>query len=226
MKYLKQNLKNLTILILLVKCVGCINRPVEESNKSDSAKIANNLDSNFVDLNDYIDTSVTGVEKLKISKEKTLIKLTYKLSERNNFDSIKFQHTDFSEIIFPKKSIGLITKTGFIVQRFYLAKNKILILPLIGINNKLQIYYIDLKNGTIDDQDIRTSFELVWINEITQSIYTSNMPEYLDSTLRYKINEYTISSNGLHIERRFDIETKDNLEDSVYKQYEVISKCR
>lgn len=226
MKYQKPNLKDIGSAIIIIIFVGCLGNKNKGEVDSRASLFPLSNNANELEINDLIDTSFSGLEYLFINKDDDIIKLNFKLTDSLTSDSLTFQHNDFSEVVFPKKSVAILGDVDFTTQRFYVSEKLILVLPLIGVNNKLQIYFIDLRNKKIVNADIRTFFELVWINPQTQLMYTSNFPEYLDSTIIYKINEYSITTNGFEFKRNYTIETKNNIEDSSNYQFGLISKLK
>ncbi|NLR62340.1 hypothetical protein HGH93_29885 [Chitinophaga polysaccharea] len=154
---------------------------------------------------------------LKASKGKEgEICLRYRLNHTNADKDFCFKYFDYSDVVFPDTSVGVMNGSSFRESSYYLVHDSILILPLIGMNNFLSVYVLNLQSQQVLGSDIRTSFGLVWIDEKSSTFLTTDTPEYInDTTYLYKLNKYKIEGKELSLIKtdtaHLNIDLKDNL---------------
>jgi len=172
-----------------------------------------------------LDQIVTRDSKfyLKASKGKTgEICLKYRLSYTNTYKDFCFKYFDYSDVVFPDTSVGLINGSLFRESSYFLVHDSILILPLIGMNNFLSVYVLNLQSQQVLGSDIRTSFGLVWIDEKSSTFLTTDTPEYInDTTYLYKLNEYKIEGNELSLIKTDTAHLNIDLKDDLMTNYRV-----
>lgn len=184
------------------------NIEVEEKSKRFDSLPGNNLDElEAKDANFY----------LKASKGKEgEICLRYRLNHTNGYKDFCFKYFDYSEVVFPDTSVWIINGNTFRESSYCLVHDSILILPLIGMNNFLSVYVLNLKSQQVLGNDIRTSFSLVWIDDKRSTFLTTDTPQYIDdTTYLYQLNKYKIEGRELLLVKRdtahLGVDIKDDL---------------
>jgi hypothetical protein len=205
-------MKNILICIVLVfSSLTC-----KRGNKNVNQKFDSNkpLDSSFkIDELEIKDS----IFYLKASKDKNgEISLKYRLKHTNIDRDMCFRYFDYSDVVFPDLSVGLIDSHSFKESRYYLVRDSILILPLIGMNNSLSVYILNLQSQQMIISDIRTSFNLLWVNERSSTFLVTDTPVYINDTIYlYKLNKYKLEENTVSLIKtdtvHLHIDLKDNL---------------
>ena len=175
-----------------------------------------------------IDTLIDNCE-IKISK-KSLLGLDLRYSFLKKKHRIFINYPDFSnDIIFPDTAILELTNTG--VKKYYklYLSDNILIVPLIGIgDSRLVILIINLERKKILADDIRTSFDFVWLkNENGLYLITSNTPILNDNDkYDYTIYLWEIEQNGIFKIKEKNIELEEDIRFyfNIDAQYSLIQK--
>ena len=162
---------------------------------------------------------------LKASKEKNgeiCLKYHYHMKGRDTYKECRFQYFDYSDVVFPDTCIGIINGSSFRQSNYYLVRDSILILPLIGMNNFLSIYIINLESQRVLANDIRTSLSLVWINEKTMNFLIADTPSYIDdTTYLYKVNKYKIEGTELPFVKEYSAHLSINRKDDLEANYKM-----
>jgi len=154
----------LSLILLLL--FGCDNGKFEKVYKSDPEK-KNAPNKTEENKNDYLDVVTSGYH-IRADRFDSLIFLKYKSINDSAYHYVDFKYSNVSDVAFPTFSIGLIGNGHYVREKVYIYNNCFLILPVIGINNYLSFYLIDLNTGTLLTDDVRTSLELIWINNEKQ----------------------------------------------------------
>ncbi|SDF49190.1 hypothetical protein [Chitinophaga filiformis] len=160
---------------------------------------------------------------LKASKEKDgEICLKYRLNHTNAYKEFCFKYFDYSDVVFPDTSVGIISGDSFRQSSYYLVHDSILILPLIGMNNLLSVYVLNLQSQQVLNSDVRTSFSLVWIDEKSSTFLTTDTPDYInDTTFLYKLNKYKIAGGEMSLIKTDTAHLKVDLKDDVKINYRI-----
>ncbi|PSL26358.1 hypothetical protein [Chitinophaga ginsengisoli] len=160
---------------------------------------------------------------LKASKGKDgEICLKYRLSHTNDYKEFCFKYFDYSDVVFPDTSVGIISGASFRQSSYYLVHDSILILPLIGMNNFLSVYVLNLQSQQVLGSDIRTSFGLVWIDEKSSTFLTTDTPDYTnDTTYLYKLNKYKITGGEMSLVMTDTVHMKVDLKDDIKINYRI-----
>jgi len=161
---------------------------------------------------DKIDTIIRGLAHLKIHKLENGVTLVYRYKTERKIRTLHIVHPLFSDVVFPELSVGVIEPGIYKERQFYIINDSLLILPLIGISNKLHIYVVNLLSEKVYEQDIRSAFSYVWINPSSLSFVTSNAPYYKDDTLVYTLNLYTIRPSEIILSKKKAIEVGSEIE--------------
>ncbi|SHN16284.1 hypothetical protein [Chitinophaga sp. CF418] len=160
---------------------------------------------------------------LKASKGKEgEICLKYRLNHTNTYKYFCFKYFDYSDVVFPDTSVGIINDGSFRESSYYLVHDSILILPLIGMNNFLSVYILNLQSQEVLGSDIRTSFSLVWIDGKSSTFLTTDTPDYInDTTYLYKLNKYKIEGGAMSLIKRDTAHLNVNLKDDLKINYKI-----
>lgn len=163
---------------------------------------------------------------LKIHKlENSFLKLDYKLKKEKKNHSFKMRYFDYSEIVFPNKSIGHLDLKYLKSEKYFIYKDSILILPILSMPNTLSLYVIDLKNEKVLMDDFRTSLFFLWIRTKNGlEFIRADNPVVTDSTYKYTLIKCRLKSNYLEDIKVDSIVLKDDINIDLKKQYEIIKK--
>lgn len=206
--------KIILYIVLIFASVSCKSGKRTDSNEIE--KKYERFDSLQASSLDQLETRNSSFY-LIASKGKTgEICLKYRLSHTNTYKDFCFNYFDYSDVVFPDTSVGVISGSSFRESNYYLVHDSILILPLIGMNNFLSVYVVNLRSQRVLGSDIRTFFSLVWVDEKSCNFLTTDTPEYInDTTYLYKFNKYKIAGNEVAIIKtdtvHLNIELKDDL---------------
>lgn len=161
---------------------------------------------------------------LKASKGKEgEICLRYRLNHTNIYKEFCFKYFDYSDVVFPDTSVGIISGSSFRESSYYLMHDSILVLPLIGMNNFLSVYVLNLQSQQVLGGDIRTSFGLVWIDEKGSTFLTTDTPQYIDdTTYLYKINKYKIDEKELSLIKTDTAHLSIDLKEDLKANYRIV----
>jgi len=210
-------------IILIFTTLSCKNtiKPAHAGIKVKPAPIdsfpANNLDQLEVkDSNLY----------LKASKDKNgVICLRYQFNLSNTNKAFSFQYFDYSEVVFPDTSIGVIAGGSLRKSNYFLIRDSILILPLIGMNNFLSVYVLNLKSQQVLGDDMRTSLSLVWIDEKNSTFLIADTPSYIDdTTYLYNVNKYKIMGTKLSWVKSYSASLGVDLKDDLNANYKMVRR--
>lgn len=203
----------LLYIVLVFTVLNCknrnpINEEVKEKHEQFDSLQANNLEGlEAQDSSFYLNASKGNEGE---------IRLRYRLSYVNTVKDFCFKYFDYSDVVFPDTSVGIINGSSFRQSRYCVVHDSILILPLIGMNNFLSVYVLNLQSQQVIGSDIRTSLGLVWIDEKSSTFLTTDTPDYLnDTTYLYKVNKYKIEGKELSLletdTAHLNIDLKDDL---------------
>lgn len=217
--------------LLLFCFVSCTKKRIsqKENNKINANIISSDSLSNTADsrvfYEEQIDTTIKNIQ-LHLRKIPEGITLKYQLNHSNREQTMSFKYFDYSDIIFPISSIGVLMHdqmNGYVKSNLYLLGDSILVLPLIGMTNSLSIYMINLKDGQVIADDVRTSISLLWINEKEGTMLTSDNPEIIneDESYEYKFIKSKITSEGLKDQSTIVLICKTDLSDDINRQFEI-----
>jgi len=217
--------------IILIINYGC-NNDIKESNKIVPENIKKDTTKDVIPYfdTDRIDTSMFNIH-LKAIKTVKGICINYRLKNEDKDRIIEFVVSHYSDIIFPNIAIGLIKPKSYSEYKYYISGDSILILPLIGVNNLLSIYVINLKTQNVLGSDMRTSFDLVWISSGKELTFlTSDTPTIIEDTIKNKdiykyVFEKTLITNEeiISIKRDSVLVNHDIKEDDNF-QYRLAKK--
>lgn len=219
------------VLLLSLYCCGDGKQKNTEGKSNSTVKTINNstvktinnstpyLESDTIfkkELNSYLKIQKTGDDFLK---------LNYKLKIEEKEHSFTVRYFNDSDIVFPEKGIGVLDSKKLKLERYYIYNDSILVLPILGVNNTLSTYVIDLKNENILADDVRTSLSLLWIRKKKKlEIIMSDTPEITDTTYKYVLHKYELDKNKLNEIKLDSILLKYDLKSSLKKEYKFIRK--
>jgi hypothetical protein len=212
-------------VVVSLYCCGGKQKETQDSsppNPSEVKKVENSipyLDSDTIfkkGLNSY----------LKIQKaEDDFLKLDYKLGVEEKEHSFKLRYFNNSDVVFPEKGIGFLDSKNINLERCYIYNDSILILPILGVNNSLSIYVVDLKNENVLADDIRTSLSFLWIKKKKKLEFVmSDTPEISDSTYKYVLRKYELNKDKLKEIKLDSILLKYDLKSNLKREYKYIRK--
>ncbi|SHL81374.1 hypothetical protein SAMN05444266_10579 [Chitinophaga jiangningensis] len=178
---------------------------------------------------------LTDLDQLEINDSSIYLKaskgnpgeicLQYRFVNQIFFQNCCFKYFDYSNVVFPDTSIGIINESSFIVSNYFLFQDSILVLPLIGMNDCLSIYIINLRSKQVIVNDIRTAFSLVWMDKNSASFVITDTPRYInDSTLLYRLNKYSIHGAEVSIMKTDMSYLKYRLKDDLKTQYNIVRR--
>lgn len=148
--------------------------------------------------------------------------LKYRLRHTNTFRNLCFKYFDYSDVVFPDTSVGVIYGDSFRESSYYLVRDSILILPLIGMNNFLSVYVLNLQSQEVLASDIRTSFSLVWVDENRSTFMTADTPDYInDTTYLYKLKKYKITGGEMSVVKTDTAQLKIDYKDDLKMNYRI-----
>lgn len=174
-------------------------------------------------IEDGIDTAVGALVYLKSRKGLDEVMLNYRLVSDVNEREVLVYHPSYSDIVFPDTACGVPGNKGYSLQQFTLIGDTMLILPLIGVSNRLHVHVINLKSGQAFGNDIRTWFSILWVNPKTACFVTANTPrENDDGSLIYRLCLWQIKQDGIHLLREKDVTTKDFIDYDQKAQYDLV----
>jgi hypothetical protein len=216
----------LTYITLILIVTAC-------TNNNSNNKIRNGIKNDsgisvpkFSNIDKIIDS--TPNYYLVATKTATTINLKYKRKGSEKDSNISFPFSNYSEVVFPDTAIGLIQNKTYVKMKYYLFGDSLLILPLIGVNNLLSIYIINLKNGELigDGENNRTSLNLVWVYVKKGEVYfiTSDTPLEKGGFVKYVLITSKIKKDSLEEIRRNPILLKKNIDDNLQLEYQTILK--
>ncbi|KAF2342576.1 hypothetical protein [Flavobacterium tistrianum] len=212
--------------IILLSLYGCADRKKEVNSKKSNLIIEKKVD----DSASYFESDTIFKKEqdsyLKIGKvDDDFLKLDYKLKKEEKSHSLKIRYFTDSDIIFPKNGIGILNNKKTSLERYSFLNDSILVLPILGVNNTLSTYIIDLKNEVVLDDDVRTSLSLVWIRKKEKSeLIFSDTPQVTDSTYKYILRKYVFEKNKLNEIKVDSVLLKYNLTKNLKKEFKLIRK--
>ncbi|RFS21185.1 hypothetical protein DVR12_17785 [Chitinophaga silvatica] len=151
--------------------------------------------------------------------------LKYYLNHFASERDLCFKYFDYSDVIFPNISVGILNGHSFRKSNYGLIHDSILVLPLIGMNDFMSVYVLNLASQQILANDIRTSMELVWIDEKKSTFLLSDTPLYInDTTYLYKLKMYKITGSHLSIVRTDTIHMPIDVKDDLRVNYTIAQR--
>jgi hypothetical protein len=213
----------LTFLTAFSGCKSKQGQSITDINKQkqESGAIRSNKDTN---LDSFRDT----VSGLIFSGWKTNdgFTLKYQLKTEDSAKTISKKFINQYDVIFPELSIAIFKDTSsYRKQRLYVYADSILIMPLLGVNNYLQFYIINLRSGISYGDDIFSSLSMIWIKERNGlTIYRADTPVENDSVATYKINSFSIARNKISPERSKFIKLNAPMRYDEDKQFKIIKR--
>lgn len=187
---------------------------------NDSVKMAS-LDTIFRKEKDFY---------LKIHKlPNSFLQLDYKLKNEKKEHSFKLRYFDETDNIFPINGVGHLDSKNIKLEKYYIYKDSILILPILSIPNQLSLYFIDLKKEENLVYYFKTSLLFFWIRTKNGlEIISAKRPEidydYNYNTYKYTLIKWRLKSDYLEDVKVDSIVLKYNINDSLKKQYEIIKR--
>ncbi len=172
------------ICLILYDCNVSHKRTIETDKTISNSNSKVSVDSIPFEKEDILDTMTPKIH-LKAKKIKSGINLTYSFFNESAEHSLNFGISHFSNWVFTHKALGLINRDSFKRVDILIVGDSLLFLPLIGVNDKLSLYVINIKTEKLLYSDIRTSFDLFWINERNLKIATANSQDFTDSKFKY-----------------------------------------
>jgi len=168
---------------------------------------------NFSQKNPYESTERVAVAKPIVEQFDTVIQhssltvkriddkiyLKYKKRGQNSV-SIKLPFYHNSELAFPSSSVVGFSKgaTNLNLGRCFFYQDSVLVLPLLGVNNTLSSYIVNLQSGKIILDDVRTSFFWIWIDSGDGSLYlASTLNPHDDSLYKFTMKKAIIRHDSL-----------------------------
>ena len=209
------------VLSILSSCVN--NKSVDDKKDTPKASVLVKRGTDSILIPEKSDTVIKGLINLDMEKVDGGVNLIYKYKNETKIRTVHIAHTDYSAIVFPELAVGVITgKNSFRSERFYIINDSLLVLPLIGISNRLHVYIVNLPFEKVCDPDIRTSFSYVWVKPGNAGFITSDSPVYKDSTILYQLHEYQIKPDNISLSRVKNVEVKSEIDESLKEQFSFV----
>ncbi|GAA3772686.1 hypothetical protein [Flavobacterium ginsengiterrae] len=224
-------MKVYTYIAIILLLTSCGDKKIDNLNLTTTQKKNNDSIQNRINNSIKIASLDTIFRKekdfhLKINKlENGFLKLDYKLKNEKKKHSFKMKYFDYSEVVFPINGVGHLDSKKLKLEKYSIYKDSILVLPIVSMPNTLSIYVIDLKNEKKLMDDFRTSLFFLWIRTKKGfEFIRADNPILTDSTYKYTLIKCRLNSNYLEDIKTDTIVLKNNINDDLKKQYELIKR--
>lgn len=153
--------------------------------------------------------------------------LKYRLNHKGSYRDFCFKYFDYSDAVFPDTSIGITNGRLHDKSNYVLLSDSILLLPVIGMNNSLSVYILNLQSQQVIGDDIRTSLDLVWVDKKSSTFIVADTRSYVnDTTYLYRLNKYKVNGNTLSIVKKDTAHLDVKLEDDFKAGYRVVKRIQ
>lgn len=122
----------------------------------------------------------------------------YQLADNDTMKTFYFKYLNYSDVVFPAAAIGLLNGTKLRIRNYLVVRDSLFILPVIGMQDGLSVFIYNLRSMEMIVYDMRTSFELLWLNEQNMTFFMAASPQQVnDSLYSYELKKYKLTANDV-----------------------------